>query len=79
MVGDSVSFDQERQSEQSARAHQVAYELAGKRLTRGLERAILALVQSVESDAGSVAKSPGPAPGAKQVLVKTVPVQESLW
>lgn len=73
-----MSFDNDRGADQAARAHQIAYELAGSRLTRGIVRAILSLVESVEGAGGPAAVRPGPAPGARQVLAKA-PVQEALW
>jgi hypothetical protein len=63
-----VSFSDEQRREQETRAYQVAQQLAGDRVTRGLVRAMLALVQAVEL--GETATSTGPAAGARQVLQK---------
>ena len=46
-LGDLMSFTDEHRAEQETRAYQVTQQLAGERVTRGLVRAMLALVQAV--------------------------------
>jgi hypothetical protein len=44
-----MSFDESRKADQLARAHRIAYQLAGNRATDGIVRAMLALVEADES------------------------------
>jgi hypothetical protein len=79
-VGNPVSYesdeeriagDHRRREQQIARAEQIAYELAGERVTRGIVRAILELVEADErDDLPPPARHPQSAPGARQVLQK---------
>ena len=66
---------------QTLRAQEVARLLSGGRVTRGIERAMLALVESVERPGEHVTPtSAGPVAGARQVLKpKVKPAQEGLW
>ena len=74
-----MSSYEERKADQRARAHEIAHQLAGSRLSRGIVRAMLALVEADERTDLPEPVAPGPAPGARQVLQKKAPEQEGLW
>lgn len=62
---------EERDARQRDRALLVAQQLTGRRHPgRNIVASILALVVAVERDADPYGGSPGPAGGARQVLVK---------
>lgn len=65
-----MSFAQDRDAEQMARAKRIAIQLAGNRASRQLVMSMLALVKSVEGD-GSPEPDPVKKPvGARKVLEK---------
>jgi hypothetical protein len=73
-----MTFAEQRAADQRARARQVAYELAGKRSTRNIVAAILALVIADERRDIPYEPAPQPAAGARQILTVR-PTQEALW
>ncbi|MCH9728407.1 MAG: hypothetical protein K0U84_01765 [Actinomycetia bacterium] len=75
-----VESPEERARRQQARAEQVAHDVTGGRVTRGIVKAMLALVVADEHPEPEGEKSSGVSPGARQVLkLKPKPVQEALW
>lgn len=72
---------EERPRRQQARAEQVAFGLTGGRVTRGIVKAVLALVVADEHPEPEGERSSGVSPGARQVLKRKAakPVQEALW
>lgn len=76
-----MSFADERAADQQIRAEVIAAQLTGMHHpARGIVRAMLALVVADERTDLPREKSPGPDPGARQVL-KTAPkvTQDALW
>lgn len=69
-------------ADQLFRAQQITYQLTGN-YSPGIVKAILALVVADEAkDPPRMVGSPGPSPGARQVLAATAPKehpQETLW
>lgn len=68
----------ERRTRQRERAYDIAYDLAGERVTHGIFKAILSLVEADERTDIPVEPTPQRAAGARQVLQKK-PAQEGLW